>query len=156
MFLSAVLFVLFLAGCWLYCLTDAALTPAAEFPGLRKPVWITVIAVTFILGAIAWVIARKSWRARYRPATPAAHAGLTGSDPHNVQWDPALPGDACRRAARRRRPWPGPAPSARTTIPSSSGCSTVSSAGPPTPASYPQSLPICYLEPTDSTATDQT
>jgi len=41
MFLSAVLFVLFLAGCWLYCLTDAALTPAAQFPGLRKPVWIT-------------------------------------------------------------------------------------------------------------------
>jgi hypothetical protein len=68
MFLPAVLFVLFLAGCWLYCLTDAALTPATEFPGLRKPVWIAVIAVTFILGAIAWVISRKLWRIRYWPA----------------------------------------------------------------------------------------
>ena len=78
MFLSGVLFVLFLAGCWLYCLTDAALTPAAEFPGMRKPVWITAIAVTFIVGAIAWVIARKRWRAGYRPLRSAAHPSLTG------------------------------------------------------------------------------
>jgi hypothetical protein len=74
MFLSAVLFVLFLAGCWLYCLTDAALTPAAEFSGLRKPVWIAVIAVTFILGAIAWIITRKLWRIRYWPASLAGPA----------------------------------------------------------------------------------
>jgi hypothetical protein len=71
MFLSAVLFVLFMAGCWLYCLTDAALTPAAEFPGLPKPVWITVIAVTFFLGALAWMITRKLWRPRFRPLAPA-------------------------------------------------------------------------------------
>jgi hypothetical protein len=64
MFLSGVLFVLFLAGCWLYCLTDAALTPAAEFAGLRKGVWVTAIAATFILGALAWVIVRYV----YRPA----------------------------------------------------------------------------------------
>jgi hypothetical protein len=38
MFLSGVLFVLFLAGCWLYCLTDAALTPAAEFRRFHKRV----------------------------------------------------------------------------------------------------------------------
>jgi len=78
MFLSGVLFVLFLAGCWLYCLTDAALTPAAEFPGMRKPVWITAIALTFIVGAIAWVIARKMWRAGYWPLRPAAHPSRTG------------------------------------------------------------------------------
>jgi hypothetical protein len=78
MFLSGVLFVLLLAGCWLYCLTDAALTPAAEFPGMRKPVWITAIALTFIVGAIAWVIARKMWRAGYWPLRPAAHPSLTG------------------------------------------------------------------------------
>ena len=85
MFLSGVLFVLFLAGCWLYCLTDAALTPAAEFPGMRKPVWITAIALTFIVGAIAWVIARKMWRAGYWPL-PAGRAPLT-------HWL-ALPGDS--------------------------------------------------------------
>jgi hypothetical protein len=78
MFLSGVLFVLFLAGCWVYCLTDAALTPAAEFPGGRKSVWLTAIALTFIVGAIAWLIARKMWRAGYWPLRPAAHSPITG------------------------------------------------------------------------------
>jgi hypothetical protein len=64
MFLSGVLFVLFLAGCWLYCLTDAALTPAAEFRGLRKNTWIYIIAATFVVGAFAWLIARRSWRTK--------------------------------------------------------------------------------------------
>ena len=78
MFLSGVLFVLFLAGCWLYCLTDAAVTPAAEFPGVRKPVWLTAIALTFIVGAVAWLIARRMWRAGYWPARPAARPSITG------------------------------------------------------------------------------
>jgi hypothetical protein len=91
MFLSAVLFVVFSAGCWLYCLTDAAITPAAEFPGLRKPVWISVIALTFILGAIAWVVARKSWRDRYRPPAPATHPARPGHDAWNVRVYPYHP-----------------------------------------------------------------
>ena len=86
MFLSGVLFVLFLAGCWLYCLTDAALTPAAEFPGLRKRVWIAVIAVTFIFGAVAWVIARRSSRTRRWPLRSADHPALAGYN--NVLWYP--------------------------------------------------------------------
>jgi hypothetical protein len=96
MFLSAVLFVLFTAGCWLYCLTDAVLTPAAKVPGLRKPVWITIIAVTFILGAIAWVIARKWRRARHRPLRSAARPGLAGYDVLNVPEDPDRPASADR------------------------------------------------------------
>ena len=161
MFLSAVLFVLFLAGCWLYCLTDAVLTPAAEFPGLSKPVWIAAIAVTFILGAIAWVIARKWWRTRHRPLRPAARAGLTGYDVLNVPEDPDRPTSAdrltvaealARHPASRSRNMPGQAlPSARTTTPSSCGCSTALSAGRPTPASYPESLPFSYTEPTGNT-----
>ena len=63
MLLSGVLFVLFLAGCWLYCLTDAALTPAVEYRGLSKSTWICIISATFIAGALAWLIARRS-RAR--------------------------------------------------------------------------------------------
>ncbi len=93
MFLSAVLFVLFLAGCWLYCLADAALTPAAEFPGLRKPVWIAVIGVTFILGAIAWFIARKLWRIRYWPTVPAGPADA-GSDAAHARQFPDHPATA--------------------------------------------------------------
>ena len=69
MLLSGVLFVLFLAGCWLYCLTDAALTPAGEFRGLRKNAWIYLIAATFIVGALAWLVARRSWHTRSRAAS---------------------------------------------------------------------------------------
>ena len=82
MFLSGVLFVLFLAGCWLYCLTDAALTPAWEFRGWPKRAWIVLIAATFILGAIAWIAYRRyravrywyslSWRSGHWPSTVTA------------------------------------------------------------------------------------
>jgi hypothetical protein len=62
MFLSGALFALFLTGCWLYCLTDAILTPAPEVRGLSKRTWVTVVAVTFIGGAFAWLIARRPAR----------------------------------------------------------------------------------------------
>ena len=68
MLLAGVLFVLFALGLWLYCLTDAILTPAAECRGLPKPAWVTVIALTFIGGGMAWLIARA-------PARPLAAAG---------------------------------------------------------------------------------
>jgi hypothetical protein len=108
MFLSGVLFILFLAGCWLYCLTDAALTPATEFPGLRKPVWVAVIAVTFIFGAIAWVIARKWWRVRYWPLAPAARSRAAGR--HYPAADAFLAAEAlARHPATRSKNMPGPA-----------------------------------------------
>jgi len=75
MFLSGVVFVLFLAGCWLYCLTDAVLTPPSEFVRLPKRAWVAVIAVTFVAGALAWVINRAvSRRARSINAFLAADA----------------------------------------------------------------------------------
>lgn len=107
MFLSGVLFVLFLAGCWLYCLTDAVRTPAAEFPGLRKRSWVAVIAVTFILGALAWLITRKSRRAKHWHAIWAGHPAFAGYDSSNVRWYPQRPAraDASRAdAALARHP----------------------------------------------------
>jgi len=80
MLLSAVLFVLFLAGCWLYCLTDAALTPAAEFRGLRKNAWIYIIAATFVVGAFAWLIARRSWRTKSWVTAKAGPGAVAGAD----------------------------------------------------------------------------
>ena len=62
MLLSGALFALFMAGFWLYCLTDAILTPAPECRGLPKPGWVAIIAVTFIGGAIAWLIVRPGVR----------------------------------------------------------------------------------------------
>ena len=62
MLLSGALFALFMTGFWLYCLTDAVLTPAAECRGLPKPAWVVLITVTFIGGAIAWLIMRRPVR----------------------------------------------------------------------------------------------
>ena len=73
MFLSGALFILFLAGCWLLCLTDVATTPASEFPGLSKRGWIAIIALTFIAGAVAWYLTRSRRRARCWPQALASH-----------------------------------------------------------------------------------
>lgn len=59
MLLSGALFALFMTGCWLYCLTDAILTPAADCRGLSKQGWVALIAITFIAGAFAWLIVRR-------------------------------------------------------------------------------------------------
>ena len=101
MFLSAVLFVLFLAGCWLYCLTDAALTPEADFPGLRKRTWIAVIAVTFILGAIAWFITRGRRRSMHWPLNSAGQAAVIAYDAGNARWYPDRPPTAYEEALAR-------------------------------------------------------
>jgi hypothetical protein len=73
MLLSVALFALFTAGIWLYCLTDAILTPAAECRGLCKRGWVALIAITFIAGAFAWIIVRRPVRdtARVRMPMPS-------------------------------------------------------------------------------------
>lgn len=88
MFLSGVLFVLFLAGCWLYCLTDAALTPARSFHGLSKRGWLIIIGATFIVGAIAWIISRRPWRVSHWALTSAGHPAFAGYDDGNILWYP--------------------------------------------------------------------
>jgi len=77
MLLSGALFALFMTGFWLYCLTDAILTPASECRGMSKPAWILVITVTFIGGAIAWLIVRQPARSSSRL----------------LRWDPDRAGD---------------------------------------------------------------
>jgi hypothetical protein len=77
MLLSGALFALFMTGFWLYCLTDAILTPAAECRGLPKAAWVVIITVTFIGGAIAWLIARQ-------PVRSSSSLRLTPTS----SWDP--------------------------------------------------------------------
>jgi len=81
MLLSVALFTLFMTGFWLYCLTDAILTPASEFRGTPKPAWVVVIIVTFIAGAIAWLIVRQQARNSSAPPAPMP------------RWDPDRLGD---------------------------------------------------------------
>jgi hypothetical protein len=103
MLLSGVLFVLFLAGCWLYCLTDAALTPAEEFRGWQKRTWLVVITVTLIAGAIAWLIARRNWRAgQWTPA--ATHLIIVDHDNPNVVWLSPWTPESAADAAQARHP----------------------------------------------------
>ena len=62
MLLAGALLALFMTGFWLYCLTDAMLTRASECRGMPKPAWIAVITVTFIGGAIAWLVVGQPTR----------------------------------------------------------------------------------------------
>ena len=73
MLLSGALFALFMMGFWLYCLTDAILTPASECRGMRKPAWIAVITLTFIGGAVAWLIVREPLCSPVSSLAPAPH-----------------------------------------------------------------------------------
>ena len=81
MLLSGALFALFMTGFWLYCLTDAILTPASECRGLPKPGWIAIIAVTFIGGAIAWLIVRPPGARLTQPGRPRRCHALEADSP---------------------------------------------------------------------------
>jgi hypothetical protein len=94
MVLTGVLFVLFLGSCWVYCLTDAALTPAATFRRVPKGAWVGLIAATFIVGAVAWLFARSACR------QPGAYA-------RSVDW-PAAEASLARHPAGRKMASRGP------------------------------------------------
>jgi hypothetical protein len=80
MLLSGALFALFMTGFWLYCLTDAILTPAAECRGMPKPAWIVIITLTFAGGAIAWLLVRTPTRSSSPPPAPRPRWNPDGSD----------------------------------------------------------------------------
>jgi Phospholipase_D-nuclease N-terminal len=98
MLLSGVLFVLFLAGGWLYCLADAILTPAEAFTGWRKRTWIAVIAATPIAGAVAWLIARRNRRPRQWSSYNAANVMIVDRTGDSVLWYPYAPTERAESA----------------------------------------------------------
>src|SRR5579862_762059 len=95
MLLASALLALFVAGCWLYCLIDAVLTPPSECPAMPKPVWIGAIAATFIAGAFAWLIARRL--SRYQARATTAQPGLLDGGPG---WTDTCDVRAVRQASR--------------------------------------------------------
>jgi hypothetical protein len=102
MLLLGALFALFLAGFWLYCLFDVALTPGSECRGLPKAAWIVVVAGTFVIGAAAWLAVRHPAGVTLAPAPPA------GFKPRGSQaggWDrPEADGNLEAEAAFLRHP----------------------------------------------------
>ena len=89
MLLSGALFALFMTGCWLYCLTDAILTPAVDCRGLCKQAWIAIIAVTFAIGAFAWLIVRRPVRDSAKVCIPAPNGSEDEADLGNQVWTDA-------------------------------------------------------------------
>jgi len=103
MLLASALIALFLGGFWLYCLTDAILTPASECRGMPKPAWIAVIAATFIGGAVAWLIVRQPVRAM--PARSGSESRWDAEevlDDDNYRWTDADDAVARHPAGRAR------------------------------------------------------
>jgi hypothetical protein len=80
MVLSGALLALFMTGFWLYCLTDAILTPAAGCRGLSKRGWVALIAVTFVVGAFAWLVVRRPVRDPARGPAPRWEPDGSGGD----------------------------------------------------------------------------
>jgi hypothetical protein len=91
MLLLGALFALFIVGLWLYCLVDVALTPGRECRAMPRGAWIAVIAGTFAIGAVMWLVVR-------RPARPTVPPALPGNDPGDPSPPHAAP--AGRRTVR--------------------------------------------------------
>ena len=114
MVLSGALLALFMTGFWLYCLTDAILTPAADCRGLAKQGWVALIAVTFIVGAFAWLIVRRPVRDPARVPSPRWDPdGSEGEDEGqagNLTWTAADDAVARHPAGRAKLADPHSAP----------------------------------------------
>jgi hypothetical protein len=114
MLLSGALLALFMTGFWLYCLTDAILTPAPDCRGLSKQGWVAVIAVTFIVGALAWLAARRPVSDSDRVAMPTVRWDPDGSydagDAGNQVWTDADDAAARQPAGRGKVPGHSAAP----------------------------------------------
>jgi hypothetical protein len=85
MLLLGALFALLVAGFWLYCLADVALTPSNECHRLPKAAWIAIVAGTFVIGAVVWLAVR-------RPAEPTVASNELGRESGPA--DEASPGRA--------------------------------------------------------------
>ena len=128
MLLSGALLALFMVGFWLYCLTDALLTPAAECRGMSKSAWIVVITLTFIGGAVAWLIVREPLRLPAASLGPAPQPDDPGDgDFQGGQWTDADDAVARHPAGRARNPGAA-APKGPDDDPSSCAHSTARSA----------------------------
>jgi len=102
MLLASALFALFLGGFWLYCLTDAILTPVSEYRRMPKPAWIIVIAATFVGGALAWFIVRQPVRTATAHLRDVEDALDEETYPEGQRWTDADDAVARHPAGRAR------------------------------------------------------
>jgi hypothetical protein len=97
MLLLGALFALFLTGFWLYCLTDAVLTPVSEYRIMPKLAWIVIITLTFAPGAVAWLLLRRPVRSpnpqRSGARAETAHDDMPDLEDGSLLLDVDYPGD---------------------------------------------------------------
>lgn len=67
-------------GVWLYGLFDVLTTPDDECRGMPKLLWIIVVALFFLIGALAWFLLGRP-RARVGGGTPSGWSGLGTTAP---------------------------------------------------------------------------
>ncbi|HEY3686753.1 MAG TPA: PLD nuclease N-terminal domain-containing protein [Streptosporangiaceae bacterium] len=67
-------------GVWLYGLFDVLTTPDDECRGMPKLLWIVVVALFFLVGALAWFLLGRP-RARVSGGTPSGWSGLGAAAP---------------------------------------------------------------------------
>lgn len=63
-------------GVWLYGLFDVLTTPDDECRNMPKLLWIVVVALFFLVGALAWFLLGRPRTARVGGATPAGRSGF--------------------------------------------------------------------------------
>ena len=119
MFLAGALFALFMTGCWLYCLTDAILTPAPDAVACPSRPGSSSSRSPSSCGAFAWLIVR-------RPVRDLVHVPDVMASQSRVR-RPRLDRRGRRRGAppggtREGQRQPGPARGPATTIRISSAC----------------------------------
>ena len=78
-------------GLVVYCLVECLQSPGREVRGLRKWVWITVILVLPVIGALAWLFAGRPHRARHSRPPRGARPVYDDPPPAPENLPPAFP-----------------------------------------------------------------
>ncbi len=100
---GGILFLVALAV-WLYSVLDAITADRTQVRRLPKPVWIIIVLMTFLLGAIAWLVAgRPAERSTWPRAGGRPRLGSSG----RTAWPSRPDGSGTGRSTFGR---PGPPP----------------------------------------------
>ena len=71
-------------GVWLFALFDVVTAPVEEIRALQKPLWVVIVLLGFIVGAVAWFMLGRPRREGAGPGSRGAAFG--GSRPGTGGW----------------------------------------------------------------------
>ena len=91
-------------GVWLYCLVDILLTSRSGCRHLPKPVWLAIVALTFVVGAAAWLLLGRAVRGSATVSRPPRYRGDADRTFHQGRADQRTALARSRHPAGRGRP----------------------------------------------------